>query len=151
MIEMKKDKNWVKDISFRILKSTVKAILVYLVYFLLTAILAPFLGLIPELLESIEIFVAVYVVLMILSDLTARTVFQHFFSTTKALFLVAYLLISMGDGVLSINYENAILSVNLALFYTLAIIFSLLGFAKTILQAISFMTEKAEASKSLHL
>ena len=151
MIEMKKDRNLVKNISFRILKSTVKAILVYLIYFLLTAILAPFLGLIPELLESIEIFVAVYVVLMILSDLTARTVFQHFFNTTKALFLVAYLLISMGDGVLSINYENAILSVNLALFYTLAIIFSLLGFAKTILQAISFMSEKAEAGKSLHL
>ena len=151
MGKIKMKKNLVKDISFRVLKATFKAIIIYLLYFLLTAILAPFLGFIPGLAQSIEIFVAVYIVMMILSDLTSKTVFQHFCNTAKALFVVAYLLLSMVNGILSTNYENVHLSVNLTLFFALGIMFSLLGFAKTILQAISFMCEKAEANKRLQI
>jgi hypothetical protein len=147
--QQKKSKNLVKDISFRIVKATVKAILVYLLYFLLAPMLAPLFGLIPGFMESIEVFVAVYIVLMILSDLTAKTVFQYFFNTARALFFMAYLLLSMGNGVFSTTYENFSLTVNLTLFYTVAVLLSLLGFARTILQAINFMHEKAEASSNL--
>jgi hypothetical protein len=147
--EKKKSKNIVKDVSFRVVKATVKAILVYLLYFLLAPMLAPLLGLIPGIMESIEAFVAVYIVLMILCDLTERTVFQYFFSTARALFFIAYLLLSMGDGIISTSYENFSLTVNLTLFYTVAVLLSLLGFARTILQAINFMHEKAETSSNL--
>jgi len=149
--QQKKSKNLVKDISFRVAKAAVKAILVYLLYFLVAPLLAPLLGLIPGLMESIEVFVAVYIVLMILGDLTANTVFQYFFSTARALFFMAYLLLSMGDGVFSTSYENFSLTVNLTMFYTIAVLLSLLGFAGTILQAINFMHEKAEASSNLQL
>ena len=99
--------------------------------------------------ESIEAFVAFYIVLMILSDLTEKTVFQYFFNTARALFFMGYLLLSMGDGVLSTSYENFSLTVNLTLFYTIAITLSLLGFASSILQAINFMSERAEATSGL--
>ena len=149
--EKKKRKNVVKDVSFRVVKATLKAILVYLIYFLLAPMLAPLFGLIPGFMESIEAFVAIYIVLMILSDLTAKTVFEYFFNTARALFFMGYLLLSMGDGVLSTSYENFSLTVNLTLFYTIAVTLSLLGFARTILQAINFMHEKAEASSNLQL
>jgi hypothetical protein len=149
--QQKKSKNPIKDISFRVAKATVKAILVYLIYFLLAPMLAPLFGLIPGFMESIEAFIAVYIVLMILSDLTEKTVFQYFFNTARALFFIGYLLLSMGDGVLSTSYENFSLTVNLTLFYTIAVTLSLLGFARTILQAINFMHEKAEASSNLQL
>ena len=97
--QQKKSKNLVKDVSFRVAKATVKAILVYLIYFLLVPMLAPLFELIPGFMESIEVLVIVYIVLMILGDLTAKTVFQYFFSTARALFFMAYLLLSMGDGV----------------------------------------------------
>jgi hypothetical protein len=145
----KKSKNLVKDVSFRVVKAAVKAILVYLLYFLLAPMLAPLFGLIPGIIESIEAFVAVYIVLMILSDLTERTVFQYFFSTARTLFFMAYLLLSMGDGVISTSYENFSLTVNLTLFYTIAVTLSLLGFASSILQAINFMSERAEATSGL--
>jgi hypothetical protein len=103
----------------------------------------------PGLMESIEAFVAVYIVLMILSDLTSKTVFQYFFNTARALFFIAYLLLSMGNGVFSTSFENFSLTVNLTLFYTVAVLLSLLGFARTILQAINFMHEKAETSSNL--
>jgi hypothetical protein len=149
--QQKKSKNLVKDISFRVAKAAVKAILVYLLYFFIAPMLAPLFGLIPGFMESIEVFVAVYIALMILSDLTAKTIFQHFFSTAQALFFMGYLLLSMGDGVFSTSYENFSLTVNLTLFYTVAVLLSLLGFARTILQAINFMHEKAEANSGLQL
>ncbi|MCW4053815.1 MAG: hypothetical protein NWE84_02690 [Candidatus Bathyarchaeota archaeon] len=150
MVEQKKkSKNLVKDVSFRVAKATVKAILVYLIYFLLAPMLAPLFGLIPGFMESIEAFVAFYIVLMILSDLTAKSVFQYFFNTARALFFTGYLLHSIGDGVLCTSYENLNLTVNLTLFYTIAVTLSVLGFARTVLQAINFMHEKAEFSSNL--
>jgi hypothetical protein len=149
--QQKKSKSLVKDISFRVAKATVKAILVYLIYFLLVPMLAPLFELIPGFMESLEVFVIVYIVLMILGDLTSKTVFQYFFSTARALFFMAYLLLSMGDGVFNTSYENFSLTVNLTLFYTVAVLLSLLGFARTILQAINFMHERAEASSGLQL
>ena len=151
MVEEKKRGNLVRDVSFRVAKAAVKAILVYLIYFLLVPLLAPLFELIPGFMESIEVFVVVYIVLMILGDLTAKTVFQYFFSTARALFFMAYLLLSMGDGVFNTSYENFSLTVNLTLFYTVAVLLSLLGFARTILQAINFMHERAEAESGLQL
>jgi len=151
MVEEKKSGNVVRDVSFRVAKAAVKAILVYLLYFLLVPLLAPLFELIPGFMESIEVFVVVYIVLMILGDLTAKTVFQYFFSTARALFFMAYLLLSMGDGVFNTSYESFSLTVNLTLFYTVAVLLSLLGFARTILQAINFMHERAEAESGLQL
>ena len=151
MVEEKKRGNLVRDVSFRVAKAAVKAILVYLIYFLLVPLLAPLFELIPGFMESIEVFVVVYIVLMILGDLTAKTVFQYFFSTARALFFMAYLLLSMGDGVFNTSYESFSLTVNLTLFYTVAVLLSLLGFARTILQAINFMHERAEAESGLQL
>ena len=147
--EKKKRKNIVKDISFRVVKATLKAILVYLIYFLLAPMLAPLFGLIPGIVKSIEAFVVIYIMLLIMGDLTARTVFQYFFNTARAVFVIAYLLLSIGDGVISTRYEDFSLTVNLTLFYTIAMAFSLLGFASSILQAINFMSERAEATSGL--
>lgn len=147
--EKKKSKNIIKGILFRIVKAAVKAILVYLIYFLLAPMLAPLFGLIPGIMESIEAFIVVYIVLMILGDITEHTIFQYFFSTARALFFVAYLLFSMCNGVISTSYENFSLTVNLTLFYTIALTLSLLGVATSILQAINFMSERADATSGL--
>jgi hypothetical protein len=128
--EKKKSKNLVKDVSFRVVKAALKAILVYLLYFFLAPMLAPLFGLLP-------------------GDLAERTIFQYFFSTARALFFMAYLLLSMGNGLISTNYENFSLTVNLTLFYTIAVSLSLLGFASSILQAINFMSERAEETSGL--
>jgi hypothetical protein len=144
-----KSKNLVKDISLRVAKAAVKAILVYLLYFLLAPMLAPLFEMVPGFMESLEVFVAVYIVLMILGDITAKTVFHLFFTTAQALYFMGYLLLSMGDGVFGTSYESFSLTVNLTMFYTIAVTLSLLGLARTILQAINFMHEKAEASSNL--
>ncbi len=150
MVEAKKkSRNLFRDVSFKVAKAAVKAILVYLIYFLLAPMLAPLLGLLPDFMESIEAFVAVYIVLMMLSDLTAKTIFEHFFNTARALFFAGYLLLSMGNGVFSASYESFSLTLNLTMFYAIAVTLSVLGFAKAILQAINFLSKRAEETSGL--
>jgi hypothetical protein len=75
--------------------------------------------------------------------LTEKTVFQHFFSIARALFFMGYLLFFMGDSAFTASYKSLSLTVNLTLFYKVTKTLSLLGLARTILQAINFMHEKA--------
>ena len=135
----------VKDIAFRIAKATVKATLVYLLYFFTAPLLSPVFGFVPDFMEMIEVFVTIYIVLMILGDLTERTVFHCFFNAAKALFIVAYMVFAVGDGVINVPADSFSLTVNLSFFYTIAATLGLLGLAKAIMEAIHFMSERAES------
>ena len=145
MVEKEKgSRNRIKDAAFRVAKATVKAILIYLLYILIAPLVMPLLGMIPGLAETIELFVAVYIVLMIMGDLTSGTVFQHIFGVARALFTIAYLVFAAGDGVFTMAIENISLTVNVTLFYAVAALLGLLGLATAMLRAISFMSERAE-------
>jgi uncharacterized ion transporter superfamily protein YfcC len=147
MVEEKKSsQSKVKNVAFRVVKATLKAVLVYLLYFFLTLSLAPIFKLIPRFMGSIETFVVVFIVLMILGDLTERTIFQCFFSTARSLFVITYLILSLGNGIINIGFENFSLTVNLTMFYTIAALLSLLGLARSMLQAINFINERAESA-----
>ena len=138
----------IREISLRVLKASLKVVLVYIIYIFVAPMLAPLSGLIPDLMISIESFVIVFVVLMVLSDLTKDTIFQHFFNTARELYVIGYLLLSMGDGFMSLSYESISLTVNLTIFYSIAVLLSLLGLARSILQAIDYMGKKAEREAS---
>ena len=143
--EKKKSPNKVRDWAFKVAKATIKATLFYLIYFLVSPYLAALSALVPGFAETIELFVAVEIVLMILSDLTANTIFQCFFSAGMSLFTIAYLVFALGDGVLNLNLENFSLTVNLTVFYAIAATLGLLGLARSVLQAVNFMSERAES------
>jgi hypothetical protein len=121
-----------------------KAVVFYAVYFFVWLIIAPFAGFVPGLQLMVEAFVVVYIVLMILGDLTSGTIFQYFFSTAKSLFVICYLLFSLQGGILTASYEGVSLLVDLRMFVVVALLLGLLGFAKSILQAINYMTQRAE-------
>jgi hypothetical protein len=146
MDKMKKtEPNKTRDIAFRIAKATVKATLVYLLYFFAMPLVMPVFGFVPGFAGMIEVFVTVYIVLMILSDITDRTVFHCFFNAAKALFIVAYMVFAVGDGAITLPAESLTLTVNLSLVYTFAAVLGLLGLAKAIMEAIFFMSERAES------
>ena len=136
------NKNLIKEITYRILKASLKVIIIYLIYTLVTPMLASIMEMVPYLMESIESFVIFFVVLMFLSDLTQDTIYQHFFNTARHLYIIGYFLLSMGDGVMSLSYESLSLTVNLTLFYTIAVLLSLLGLARSIFKQLSLWVEK---------
>jgi uncharacterized ion transporter superfamily protein YfcC len=141
---MADNKTKLRQITFKALKATVKGILFYAAYLLLWMFLAPLSQLIPGFQQIIETFVIVYIILMIVGDLTSGTIFKHFFDAAKALFIICYLILSLKGGIFSLSYENLSLIVDLRPLIAIVTLLSLLGFAKSILQAINFLNEKAE-------
>jgi hypothetical protein len=142
-----KDGGWKKHargLLWKATKATVKGIIAYIIYFAAWSILSPLSQLIPSLQQMIETFVVIYVVLMIFGELTSGTIYQHFFNGAKALFVIAYLMMSLKGGMFSTSFENVSLMIDLRLFVVLAMLIGLLGLAKSVLQAVDFMNEKAE-------
>jgi hypothetical protein len=133
-----------RKILFKALKATVKALLFFILFYVCWYFLAPVAGLIPGLQQSVEIFVAVYITFIVISELTAGTIYQHFFGVAKALFLVSYLALSLNTGILRMTYEGVSLMVDLRLFIMVAMLLGLLGLGKSVLQAINFLSQKAE-------
>lgn len=101
-------------------------------------------ALIPGLQGMVSTFVIVYVALMVVSDLTSGLIIQHFFNGAKSLFVIAYFIFSLNSGILDYNLGNMNLIIDVRMFLMLAMLFGLLGLAKSIIQAIYFVNEKLE-------
>ncbi|NWF86415.1 hypothetical protein HXY32_01140 [Candidatus Bathyarchaeota archaeon] len=137
-----------RNFFFKALKATAKAIIFYVVYLFLWNILAPISQLVPGFQQMVETFVVVYITLMIIGDLASGTIFQYFFNVAKVLFVMGYLIISSGGGIFGITFENINLMVDLRFFFAIAMLLSLLGLGKSVLQAVNYMNEKAEYGRS---
>jgi uncharacterized ion transporter superfamily protein YfcC len=141
---MANNKTKLRQITFKALKATVKGILFYVAYLLLWMFLAPLSQLIPGFQQIIETFIIVYIILMIVGDLASGTIFKHFFDAAKALFVICYLILSLKGGIFTVGYQNLSLTVDFRPLIAIVTFLSLFGFAKSILQAINFLNEKAE-------
>ena len=145
MTEEKRDSNKrLQEFIRKALKATIKGVLFYGIYFVLSMFLAPVSEIIPGFQQMIEVFVMVYIFLMIIGELTAGTIFHHFFNGTKALFVILYLVFSLNGGIVGTTVQNVNLIIDLRLFLAVAMLLGLLGFAKSVLQAINFLNEKTE-------
>jgi hypothetical protein len=140
-------KKKIRNFTFKALKATVKGILFYAIYFVLWMFLAPISDMVPGFQQMIETFVMVYILLMIVGELASGTIFQYFFNVAKALFVIGYLIFSLNGGIFGLTFQNVSLMVDLRLFLAIAMLLSLLGLAKSVLQAINYMNEKAEYTR----
>ena len=147
--EHKNKKHRIWKIVLRVLKTTAKVVIIGIIYVLLSQVLAPASVMIPGLQEMVATFLMVYAVLMVASDFTSGTILQHFFSAARSLFVIAYLMFTLNSGFLELAYGNMSLIIDLRLFLIVAMLLELLGLAKSVIQAINFMNEKAEVPSLL--
>jgi len=138
-----------QELTFKALKATTKGLLIYGIYAVASMFLTPISEIVPNFQQTIEIFVIVYILLMIIGELTAKTIYQFFFNAAKALFVILYLIFSLGGGIVDMTFQNINLTVNLQLFLVVAMLLSLLGLAKSVLQAISFLNQREENAHTL--
>lgn len=129
---------------FKALKATIKGVIFYCIYFVFSMFLAPISELVPSFQQSVEIFVTVYICLIVIAELVSGTVYQHFFNAAKALYVILYLILALNGGLIGMSYENVSLLVDIRFFLMFAMLLSLLGFAKSILQAINYLSQKTE-------
>jgi hypothetical protein len=129
---------------FTVAKTAIKTALVCVLYVIVSRLLEPVSTFIPNLQQMIQTFVIVYVVLMIISNLTSGTVFQHVFGAARCCFVMAYLIISSNSGIFDYTFGNLSLMVDLRLFLIIVMLLEILGMAKSVIQAIDFVSQKAE-------
>ena len=140
-------KKTLRKITFKALKATIKGVLFYAIYFVLWMFLAPISEVIPGFQQMIETFVIIYIILMIIGELASGTIFQYFFNAAKALFVICYLILSLNGGIFGVTFQNISLSIDLRLFLTIATLLSLLGLAKSVLQAVNYLNERTEYAR----
>jgi len=149
MAEKKNDlKAKLKAIVSRGLKATIKGLAYYILFFVLWMLLAPASELISGVQQTIEIFFTVQIAFTILEELASRTIFQHVFNAAKALFAACFLILSLRSGLFNATFQNVNLVIDLRLFFTVATLLSLLGFAKSMIQTINYLSEKAEYARN---
>lgn len=146
MVEAKSDSK-VKKIVFKALKAIIKGAIVYGIYILVWMFLSPISEYVPELQLMIEAFIIVYISLMIIEEIASGTVFKYFFNLAKSLFVIGYLIFSLKSGVFGITFQKVSITIDLRLFLTIAMLLSLLGLSKSVLQAVNYMSERAEVER----
>jgi len=81
-------KTYLHAIAFRALKATIKGAIFYILYLVLWLFLSPLVMKVPDVAQSIQVFVVVYVALMVIGELVAGTIFHYFFILTNSDFKV---------------------------------------------------------------
>ena len=126
------------------LKATAKASIIIVVFLGVSKILTPFYAFIPDLQHIIESFVIVYIILQIMSDMTAGSILRHLFNNAKALFIIAYALASLGTGIFNMTLQGLSLVIDIRMFMVITMLLGLLVLAQSVLQTINYVNEKAE-------
>lgn len=145
------DNALINKMLFKALKATVKGILFYIMYFVLWSFISPITEFIPGLQQIVETFFIIYIVLMILGELTSGTIYQYFLNVAKALFVTLYLILELRGGVFSLAFNGLNFFVDLRAILAVVVLLSLLGVAKSIIQAVNFLVEKAEYGTKLNI
>lgn len=90
-------------------------------------------------------FTVVMMFFVIASELTSGTIFQHFFNVGRALVLMVMIVLYLEGGVFKIDVQNIRISADLAFYLIMLLTIDVVGLAKSVLQAINFLSEKAES------
>ncbi len=135
-----------RKIIRKALKATIKGTIIYSIYLLISLLLAPVSQLIPGMQEMLEAFVIVFVVLTILRELTAGTLYHHILGAGREVFAIGYLIFTLNGGLFGMTLEGMTFQIDLRLFLTVALALGLIGLARTVLQTVDYMNTKAEIS-----
>jgi len=145
--------SFIRKILPRIVKAAVKAVLYFVFLYLMPTLLISQLSeFAPELFTSysqlLSLFVAVVIFFVVASELTSGTIFQHAFNIGKAIILIIFYILALKGGTISLNLNVESVPINiwadLRVYLMMLITIDLLGLAKSLLQAVNFLSEKTE-------
>jgi hypothetical protein len=138
------DKITRKEISFRALEASVKALVFYLLFSVIWIYVGSLFDSIPSFGASIQSFVIAYIAFMVIGTVTKGTIFHSVFNGARAMLIFFYMVAELGSSIVSVTMQNVTLSVDLSLFLSISVILSLVGLATAVMEAIGFLNEKAE-------
>jgi len=155
------DEGNLKSVLKKIIPNVTKAALKGFVMFLLTYLLptlvveamlpssSPF-GMPSEYTTLLCVFSAIVVFFSVVTELFSGTILQHAFCVGRAIVLIVYFVYALNGGIFMSTFQipgqQQVIHIfaDLRAFLAVLILINLLGFAKGMLQAINFLSGKAE-------
>jgi len=145
--------SFLKKMLPRIAKAVIKSLFYFILLYVLPMLLiSQVSAFAPELFadyrQVLSVFVAVVIFFVVASELTAGTILQHAFNIGKAIILIVFFILALNGGIVTLNldFEGTPINIwaDLRIFLIILITIDLLGLAKSILQAVNFLSERAE-------
>jgi len=142
-----------KSLFSKILPRIVKAAFKGLVWFVFlyvvpTILISSLSGFAPEIFASYEelllVFVAIILFFVVAAELTSGTILQHAFNIGKALSLMIFIVVALEGGIVALDFQGFHVVADLRIYLAMLLTIDLLGLAKSVFQAINFLSEKAE-------
>ncbi|MGQ9566062.1 MAG: hypothetical protein ACUVT5_05905 [Candidatus Bathyarchaeales archaeon] len=141
-------KGFLRWISPRILKATIKALVVLIVFLVISQFLSPLEQIFPGVTSLIELYFMVYIGFIILGELTKDTIYQYALAIGRAFFFIGYSVYALNSGIITASIEGVTLTVNLQIFLMIIILIGMFDFAKNLLRIINYLANKAETEKT---
>jgi hypothetical protein len=131
----------------RIPKAAAKSLFVIVLFMTFSHMLTPLNQIFPSASVLIETYVLVYAVFIALGELTKGTLYQHVLGMCEAFFYIAYTVYILNAGIITQTIRSITFSVDLQVFVMMIILIGTLDFAKSLLQIINYMANKAETEE----
>jgi hypothetical protein len=127
----------------RLLKAFAKTAIAYSVFFVLSTAMAPIQS-IYSYQSLFTVFFVVYLFFIFVIEITRGTIYQHVFCIANSLVIVVYFSYLLSTSVINFTVEQITLMVDLRFFFYVLVLGGVVGFAKSILQLISWINEREE-------
>jgi hypothetical protein len=141
------NKSFFRKLFSRVPKAVAKSLFVIALFLIFSQMLAPLNQVFPQASALIETYVGVYVVFIILGELTRGTIYQHVLSMGRAFFFIGYSVFALNNGLISQTIQTITFSVNLQVFLMILVLIGTLDFARSLLQIINYLANKAETEE----
>lgn len=137
----------------RIAKAVIKGIFYFALLYALPMFFASQLsGFAPDLLagytQLLVLFAAIVIFFVVAAELTSGTIFQHGFNIGRAIFVLIFFVLTLNRAIvdMTLNLEGTSIGIwaDLRIFLIIFIAIDLLALAKSTLQAVDFLSAKAE-------
>ena len=146
----REDEFRVRTILPKFFKALFKTGIVYLLFIIFSAFIAPFQGLYDYQMVLTGFF-ALYMFFIFILEFTRGTIFHHIFSIANSLFVVFYFAGIINTGKINFTLEQFNLMIDIRFFLAIFILGSILGLAKSMLNLLSWMNEREEQWLKTHI
>jgi hypothetical protein len=154
LFENESGKSLARKLLPRIAKAAIKGIIYFALFYLLPTFLVSQLSrFAPQLFtqyeQTVTILAAVLIFFVVASELTSGTIYQHALNIGKALILIIFFVFALNGGIVKFDIDitgsqRVNFVADLRVFLSMLIAIDLLGLAKSVLQAVNFLSERTD-------
>jgi len=147
MVEKGNTKLLMRKILPRASKAAFLAVITYLPMYFLSIVISPIKPFFPWYEPLTNRFAAVFIFFLVASVFSSGTVFQYVFGVARMLASMIFFIYVLNGGIITLTVEGTSIMLDVTVVLAMLVLVCLLGIAKNVVQAIDFVSGKAETEE----